>query len=201
MRAMLLQRAAASAALGRARAGVPAVLALRAAWIRLGPLPQDLLDPVGGVSTIVYDRGGEILYEARAGDGSRSVHLSAASIPQALADATVAAEDHRFWQHPGIDPAALVRATLRNLRARRVVEGGSTITQQTVKLLIARSEGATPPRRFGGKLREAVLALRLEHRLGKREILALYLNAASYGNQLTGAERASRAYFGSGTAV
>jgi len=178
-----------------------ATLALATAWIRLGPLPQDLLEPAAGVSTIVYDRSGEILYEARAGDGSRSMRLSAAALPQALADATVAAEDHRFWRHPGVDPIALVRAAVRNLRARAVVEGGSTITQQTVKLLLAGSEGTMPTRSVRAKLREAVLALRLEHRLTKREILALYLNTASYGNQLTGAERASRAYFGGGTSV
>src|SRR5262245_7426265 len=146
MRPVRLQRAAQSATLRRALAGGTAVLALLAAWVRLGPLPQDLLEPAAGISTIVYDRGGEILYEARAGDGSRSVHWSAASIPQAVADATLAAEDHRFWRHPGVDPLALLRAAVRNLRARRVVEGGSTITQQTVKLLIARSEPATPRR-------------------------------------------------------
>jgi penicillin-binding protein 1C len=177
-----------------------AALTLATAWIRVGPLPQDLLEPAG-VSTIVYDRSGEILYEARAGDGSRAMRLSAASLPQAMADATVAAEDRRFWWHPGVDPIALVRAAVRNLRARAVVEGGSTITQQTVKLLLAGSEGTMPRRSVRAKLREAVFALRLEHRLTKREILALYLNTASYGNQLTGAERASHAYFGAGTAV
>jgi penicillin-binding protein 1C len=180
-------------------AGTLAVGALL--WLRLGPLPADLLDPPGIASTIVYDRRGEILYEARAGDGSRSIALDAASLPQTLVDATIAAEDHRFWRHPGVDPIALVRAAARNVRRGRIVEGGSTITQQTAKLLLARSDGGAARRGLSAKLRETAIAMRLEHRFTKREILALYLSAASYGNQLTGAERASRAYFGCGVGV
>src|SRR5262249_18498621 len=145
-------------------------------------------------STEVVDRNGELLYEARAGDGSRTSWLAADRLPQALVDATVAAEDRRFFSHPGIDPIAVVRAALPNVRRRRWAEGGSTISQQTAKLLLARRDGA----RHGllAKVREAVVALRLEHRLSKGEVLALYLNLAPYGNQLAGANRASRAYFG-----
>src|SRR5262252_10112698 len=107
------------------------------AWVRLGPLPAGLLDPPHGISTLVYDRHGEVLYEARADDSSRSVTLDAASLPQSLVDATVAAEDRRFWSHAGIDLLALGRAAARDLRYRRLLEGGSTITQQTAKLLLA----------------------------------------------------------------
>jgi membrane carboxypeptidase/penicillin-binding protein len=112
-----------------------------------------------------------------------------------LVAATIAAEDRRFWWHPGIDPAALLRAARQNLIEGRIVEGGSTITQQTAKLLISRSRPGRP-RGLGAKIEEAVLALRLEHRFDKREILAMYLNLAAYGNQVVGAGRASRAYFG-----
>src|SRR5207253_367000 len=133
--------------------------------------------------------------------GTRSSRLSAEQLPETLVDATIAAEDHRFWRHPGIDPLALVRAAVRDLRRRRIIEGGSTITQQVAKLLLARQEGAGAPRGFTRKLREAVVAIRLEHRMGKREIMALYLSLATYGNQLTGAERASRAYFGTSIAA
>jgi len=181
--------------------GAALVVTLGAAWLRCGPLPAGLLDPPGGSSTIVYDRNGEVLYEARGGDGSRSVRLDAASLPPALVDATIAAEDHRFWHHVGVDPLAILRAAVRDLRARRLVEGGSTITQQTAKLLLARAEGSGRGRSAPGKLREAMIAIRLEHRFNKQEILALYLNSASYGNQLTGAERASRAYFGRDAAL
>src|SRR5262249_27265871 len=90
---------------------------------------------------------------------------------------------------------------VRNVRHRRVVEGGSTITQQVAKQLLLRLDGASGRRGWTTKMREAVVALRLEHRLTKREILALDLNLAPSGNQLTGAERASRAYFGHDAAL
>src|SRR5262249_1896340 len=122
-------------------------------------------------------------------------------LPASLVDATVAAEERRFWRHPGLDPVALVRATMHNLRSRRIVEGGSTITAQVAKQLLARLDGGVRRRGLAGKAREALAAVRLEHRFTKREILALYLNLAPYGNQLTGAERASRAYFGHDAAL
>jgi penicillin-binding protein 1C len=163
-------------------------------WVRLGPLPDGLLEEPSTPSTIVLDRHGEVLYEARAGDGTRTIKLTAETLPPVLVAATLAAEDRRFWSHPGVDPIAIVRAARVNLAERSVVEGGSTISQQVAKLLLTRQD---PSRRRGwtAKLHEAVVALRLEHRLTKREVLALYLNLAAYGNQITGVERASRAYF------
>lgn len=160
------------------------------AWVRLGPLPPDLLDLERHASTVVVDRGGVVLYEALSEEGTRSRRLSADDLPETLAEATLAAEDHRFYRHPGVDGLAMVRAAWHDLRAGGLVEGGSTITQQTVKLLTRR------PRTVAGKLREVLLALRLEHRLSKRRILALYLNLAPYGRQYVGAEAASRGYFG-----
>lgn len=160
------------------------------AWVRCGPLPEGLLHLERHVSTEIVDRRGEPLYEALSDTGGRSRPLDPARLPTPLVQATLAAEDRRFFRHPGVDPLALLRAALHNLRAGRVVEGGSTLTQQTVKLLTSRR------RTVSGKLRETLLALRLEHRLDKREILALYLSLAPYGNQLVGAEAASRAYFG-----
>ena len=112
-----------------------------------------------------------------------------------LVAATVAAEDHRFWSHPGVDPVAMLRALKTNLAERSVVEGGSTISQQAAKLLLNRRQPART-RGWTAKIKEAVIALRLEHRFTKREILAIYLNLAAYGNQIAGVERASRAYFG-----
>jgi penicillin-binding protein 1C len=172
-------------------------------WIRLGPLPDGLLDLTGADSAVIVDRNGEILYEARGADGGRVIRLAAADLPSLLVDATLSAEDGRFMRHPGVDAIAIARAVIHDIRRRRLAEGGSTITQQVAKLLLvrldARTGGAAARNRrrgLGGKLREAVTALRLEHRLTKREILALYLNQVSYGNQLLGAERASREYFG-----
>jgi penicillin-binding protein 1C len=163
-------------------------------WVRFGPIDPALLDLSSGVSTVVVDRRGVPLYEALSGDGTRSVVLEAGRLPAALVAATVAAEDRRFFSHPGIDPWALVRAMRQNLAEGRIVQGGSTITQQLAKLLLAR-RSPDRPRTVRGKLEEAVLALRLEHRFDKREILAMYLNLAPYGSQVIGAGRASRAYF------
>jgi penicillin-binding protein 1C len=163
-------------------------------WLRLGPMPDGLLDEPRP-STIVVDRHGVELYEARSGDGTRAVALTADALPRALVAATLAAEDRRFWSHPGVDAIAILRAAKTNLVERSVVEGGSTITQQVAKLLLnRRSPGRT--RGWSAKIHEALIALRLEHRFSKRELLAMYLNLAGYGNQVVGVERASQLYFG-----
>jgi penicillin-binding protein 1C len=171
------------------------LLVAAALWVRLGPIPPEVLDTTGTTSTVVTDRNGVPLYEALSTDGTRSLRIEAGALPPILVAATVAAEDRRFFSHWGVDPVAIARALKRNLAERQIVEGGSTITQQTAKLLLARR---TPVARRGvqTKIREAVLAERLEHRFDKREILALYLNLAGYGNQIVGAGRASQEYFG-----
>jgi penicillin-binding protein 1C len=165
-------------------------------WARVGPLPEGLLDPPGPPSTVIVDRHGETLYETRTAWDTRGAEVAAGSLPVLMVEATLAAEDRRFRAHPGVDPIAVLRAAVRNVRSGRIEEGGSTITQQVVKLLRARQAGGRAPRGWVAKLGEAVLALRLEHRLTKDEILALYLNLAPYGNQIEGAARAARAYFG-----
>ena len=175
---------------------VAAATVAAAAWIRLGPIPADLLAATADVSTVVVDRHGLPLYEARSNAGTRSTRLDAADLPPALVNATLAAEDHRFFRHPGVDPLAFVRAVVRNVRAGAVVEGGSTITQQTAKILLSRRAQDRRRRGLLSKFHEAVLAMRLEHRLTKQEVLALYLNVAPYGNQVVGAGRASEVYFG-----
>jgi penicillin-binding protein 1C len=178
-----------------ALAAPAAALLLVAAWVRCGPVPGNLLDGVDTASTVVVDRSGRVMYEAVSAGGARVKPIDAAAIPAVLEAATLAAEDRRFYSHAGVDPRSLLRAARHNLTEGRVVEGGSTISQQVAKLLIQRREGSSR-RGVGAKLREMVLAVRLEHRFGKRQILALYLNLASYGNQATGAGRASQIYFG-----
>jgi len=179
----------------RAAAMLGATALVLALWIRLGPLPDGLLDDRQSASTVVVDRHGAPLYEALSADGTRSVRLTAETVPPVLAQATTAAEDHRFYSHVGVDPVAIARAIRTNVLERRLAEGGSTISQQVAKLLLNRLQPARR-RGLGAKIREAVLALRLEHRMTKRQLLALYLNHAAYGGQIVGAERASRAYFG-----
>ena len=190
VRTLLRQARLRRAALGLTALGVAGLV-----WLRCGPLPAGILDGVDTPSTVVVDRRGRVLYEALSSHGARIEPFAAAALPQVLVDATLAAEDRRFYSHPGVDAVALARALRQNLAERQIVEGGSTITQQAAKLLLQRRHGLTR-RGFRAKLHEMVLALRLEHRFGKREILALYLNLANYGNQATGAGRASQIYFG-----
>ena len=171
------------------------LVALVAAWIRLGPLPTGLLDEPRSPSTEVVDRHGAPLHEALSSHETRAIALTADTLPPWLVAATLAAEDRRFWWHPGVDPVAVVRALKTNVLEGHVVEGGSTISQQIAKLLLNRAS-PTRTRGLSAKIYESVIALRLEHRFSKMELLALYLNLAAYGNQYVGVERASRGYFG-----
>jgi len=118
-------------------------------------------------------------------------------IPPRLVEAFLASEDARFFEHAGIDFAGIVRAALANLRAGRVVQGGSTITQQVAKSLLISEEGyeAGSARKLSRKIREAILARRLEKRLSKKDILTLYLNQIFLGNQAYGIQSAAQAYF------
>jgi penicillin-binding protein 1C len=156
-----------------------------AIWIRVGPTPPIQLQ----TTPTITDRNGIVLYEPLSRGGTRSTWI--ASVPENVARATIAAEDHRFEGHFGVDPIAIARAFVHDVRRMRVVEGGSTITQQVAKLMLP-----PRPRSLTGKLREALIALRLEHRFSKQEILGLYLNLAPYGQQTIGIARASDRYFG-----
>ncbi len=111
-------------------------------------------------------------------------------LPRHVTDAIVATEDHRFFDHWGLDPIGLIRAALTNLRAGRYAQGGSTLTQQLAKNLFLSSE-----RRLGRKFEELYLALWLELRLSKKDILELYLNRVYFGGGAYGIEAAARRYF------
>jgi penicillin-binding protein 1A len=111
-------------------------------------------------------------------------------VPEMLTQALLSAEDSRFYQHHGLDARGIARAMYRNLRAHRITEGGSTLTQQLAKVLFL-----SPDRTFTRKIKEMALALRIEQRYTKREILSLYLNQIYFGNGAYGAEAAARIYF------
>ena len=112
-------------------------------------------------------------------------------VPDMLIKALIATEDTRFYSHLGLDLRGIIRATYRNFRARRVVEGGSTLTQQLAKVLFL-----TPDRSYSRKFKEMILALRIEQRYTKQEILLLYLNQIYFGSGAYGVEAASQIYFG-----
>ncbi|HET6364421.1 MAG TPA: PBP1A family penicillin-binding protein [Nitrospirota bacterium] len=117
--------------------------------------------------------------------------VSLANVPVMLINALIAAEDARFYSHRGLDPRGIARAFARNIRARKVVEGGSTLTQQLAKVLFL-----TPERSYSRKLKEMALALRIEQRYTKEEILSLYLNQIYFGSGAYGVEAAAQIYFG-----
>lgn len=112
-------------------------------------------------------------------------------IPLRMKQATLAVEDSHFYYHFGIDPKAIARAFITNFKAGRVVEGGSTITQQLAKTLFL-----TRDRNITRKIKEAILAIRLELIFSKDEILEIYLNQIYYGHGSYGIEAAARTYFG-----
>ena len=111
-------------------------------------------------------------------------------LPRHVIEAVVATEDRRFFEHWGLDPIGLMRAMFTNLRAGRYAQGGSTLTQQLAKNLFLSSE-----RRLGRKFQEVFLAVWLELRLSKRDILELYLNRVYFGGGAYGIEGAARRYF------
>jgi len=132
-------------------------------------------------------RDGSLLSE-RGGDGA---YVPLDLLPRHLLDAVIATEDRRFFKHWGLDPTGMLRAAFTNLRAGRVAQGGSTLTQQLAKNLFLGSE-----RTYARKLEEIVLALWLELRLGKRNILELYLNRVYFGAGAYGVETAAQRFFG-----
>ncbi|MCX6559029.1 MAG: PBP1A family penicillin-binding protein [Candidatus Aminicenantes bacterium] len=117
-------------------------------------------------------------------------------IPAQVRQAFVAIEDIRFYSHRGLDFRRVVGAILANIRRGEIVQGGSTITQQLVKMLLLR-----PDRTLTRKIKEIALAWRVEKRFSKDEILALYLNKAYFGSRAYGIEAAAQAYFGKTTAA
>lgn len=119
------------------------------------------------------------------------VPVQAGDLPQALSLAVLAIEDRRFYDHFGVDLQGLLRAALTNLRAGGIVQGGSTITQQVAKNLFL-----TPERTLKRKIQEVLLALWLERRFSKDQILSLYLNRAYFGAGTYGVDAAARKYFG-----
>ena len=177
----------------RIAGGLLALWALGAvAWwiaVRAAGFPPELLDRAAATSLSVEDANGVLLRQEATSAGLRESWISLDEISPHLVHATLASEDHDFYDHAGVDWGAMARAGWLDVTRRGAEFGGSTITMQLVRLV-----GRTP-RSLTGKLRQMVLAARLERGLGKREILEHYLNRVYYGNGAWGAEQAARAYF------
>jgi penicillin-binding protein 1C len=167
-------------------AGTATVLLVGA--VAITPLPAELRERAGASSILVEDRDGHLLREIRADDGARVRWTSLAELQAVTVRAVLAAEDGRFYEHPGVDALAIVRAAALDLWHRRFVSGGSTLTMQLARIL------RPHPRTLRGKIAEMLLALRIEFSLSKDQILEQYLNRASFGPNLRGIAAAGRAY-------
>lgn len=150
------------------------------------PDPLTLRTQVSGQPIRILARDGSVLAER----GTAHEYIPLDFLPKRVIDAVIATEDRKFWTHWGFDPAGLVRAAFVNLRSGRFAQGGSTLTQQLAKNLFL-----TPERTLGRKIEEVVLALWLEMRLSKHEILELYLNRVYFGGGAYGIEAAAQRYF------
>lgn len=140
-------------------------------------------------STKIYDRTGEILLYDVHEDIKRTLVLSE-DISRHIKNATVAIEDAEFYDHFGIKPTAFLRAVIANLQSGSFSQGGSTLTQQVIKNSLL-----TTDKKISRKLKEWVLAVKLEREMSKDDILTLYLNETPYGGNIYGIEEASQAFF------
>jgi penicillin-binding protein 1C len=165
-----------------------ALAAGTAAWIA-APLPAGLARPAPVPRLVIEDRGGLPLRATRAQDGSRGGWTPLGEVDPRLVQAFLAAEDHRFFSHHGVDPRSVGRALRDNLRGTRRA-GASTLTMQTARLLLPIQ------RTWPGKARQALWALRLEAHLPKRAILEQYLNRVPLGEATVGVSAAAGLYFG-----
>ncbi|MCW3100645.1 MAG: penicillin-binding protein family [Chthonomonadaceae bacterium] len=158
----------------------------------------------GPVPTTVFSEDGVLLAKL---DVVNQQPVALDQVPKNLIDATVAVEDHRFWDHPGIDIQGIGRAIVANVRGSGLHQGASTLTQQFVRQPeVSRSLNPTGPsdnrfglsgdKKYSRKIREALIALRIEQIYSKKEILQLYLNNVYYGSGAYGVQAASETYFG-----
>lgn len=159
------------------------------AWYSRGLPDPGKIQRQSGFSTEILDRTGEVvLYDVITDQDRRFTPLS--EVPQALKDATIAVEDKDFYKHKGFDPLGYLRIVKNVIFSQRLI-GGSTITQQLVKTVLLTNE-----RRVSRKIREFVLATRIEKTYTKDEILQMYLNEVPYGGGTSGVAAAAEQYFG-----
>ena len=157
--------------------------------IRDLPSASELLNRPIAQSTKILDRDGNLLYEIH-GEERRTI-VSLTEISDPLKKTTINVEDDQFYQHRGFDIPGILRAVYKNVTSGATLQGGSTITQQLVK-----NAFLTPQRSISRKVKELVLAMRLETTLTKDQILELYLNTIPYGSNAYGAQEAAKTFFG-----
>lgn len=167
--------------------GAVVFVGLLFAWYAKDLPRPDKVNRVEGLSTVILDRTGEPVYDIY--ENQNRIPVQFTDIPKALKDATIAVEDKEFYKHKGLSTSGLVRAIV-NIFVFRNLQGGSTLTQQLVKNALL-SQEQTLPR----KMKEAVLAIQIERKYSKDEILQMYLNEIPYGGTAAGVEAAAKYYF------
>jgi len=153
------------------------------------PRPEKFQESIVAQSTKIYDRTGKIILYEIAGEEKRTV-ISLDKIPTPLIEAVIATEDRNFYKHKGIDVKSVVRAALYDLKIKKVAQGGSTISQQLI-----RSYFLTNKKSIERKTKEIILALEMERRYSKNQILEWYFNLIPFGSNIYGVQEASRALF------
>jgi 1A family penicillin-binding protein len=166
-------------------------------YIAIGlPAPEELRTRSATfASTKIYDRNGGLLYEVFDPQGGRRTLVPLEDISSDLRQATIATEDKRFYQHPGVDPIGIARAVWQNVTEKSIVSGASTITQQLARTVFLSPEERAQ-RTLSRKVKEAVLATEITRRYSPDDILEIYLNTIYYGNLAYGIEAAAETYFG-----
>jgi len=140
------------------------------------------------ISSVILDRNGQKL--AYVFKKRHRLYARYDELPGYLVEALIAVEDTRFFEHPGVNPDAIIRAIVTDIKAGKFVEGGSTLTQQLIKNKLLSNE-----KKLARKLKEAILALKIEHELSKEEILERYLNEIFFGSGYYGVKTAAQGYF------
>jgi membrane peptidoglycan carboxypeptidase len=153
------------------------------------PAAHELATVPVPLSTYIYDRTGEhLLYTL---EEQRRDLVKLGEVPELMQAATIAIEDHTFWSNPGIDVGGIVRALQINMARGGVTQGGSTITQQLIKIRLLGDEPTVTR-----KIKEAMLAIEATRTFSKQQILEMYFNQIFYGNQAYGVKAAAKTYFG-----
>ncbi len=155
---------------------------------RYGPMTEKLVDYRPALTTYIYDRNGEKI--ANIFEKENRTYAAFDEIPPQVIEALLAIEDTTFFEHHGVNPDAIFRAVIKDIKAGRLVEGASTITQQLVKNTLLTRE-----KKFSRKLKELIFSIKLEFELSKEEILERYLNAIYLGHGYYGIKTAAQGYF------
>lgn len=152
------------------------------------PTVEALKDYKPSAGTVILAEDGRVLGQIKIEKGT---YVPLSRVPKFLKDALLATEDPRFYQHKGLDYRGILRAALKDIIAVKLKQGGSTITQQLTKVVFLSSE-----RSFTRKIKEVILARRLEKEISKDEILELYFNKVYFGHGAYGVQNAAKTYFG-----